>query len=173
MSPNNPLEPVLDVVAAMLPKEAPLRLRYATVTAVNPVRIQFDAETSPAPFTPETIAQVLVGDRVLVAHHGKAIATILGRLGGWPRKAVGSTLHSTGSGGFTTFDFPPGRFTLPPRITGSIASGSGDLAGATLRIRAISATQGQFFVRAADGSGYNGAAVNWTAVQMSPTSADG
>ena len=40
--------------------------RQATVTSVDPIKIQYDQSPAPSPITPKTIATVQVGDRVLV-----------------------------------------------------------------------------------------------------------
>lgn len=79
----NPLDPFLDALEQGRPSQAPpgVTFRYATVTSVSPLRVQFDGESSPTAASPTTIAPVISGDRVLVAHHGRTQMTILGKVG--------------------------------------------------------------------------------------------
>lgn len=149
-------------------------VRSATVTSVDPVRIQFDGEAAPVSPSPTTLVPVGPGDRVRVLHYGNT-HLILGRVNtaGIPyREAAGEVTYNTG-GAFQSFPLPAGRFTVAPNMQATVRSNAGAHSGATIRMYALSPTEARFHVRMADGSAGDGVIVAWTAKQMTPTSAEG
>lgn len=58
-----------------------VRMRTATVTSADPLRIRYDGEDDASVVTPRTVVQPRVGDRAVVAKT-RGQATILGVLGG-------------------------------------------------------------------------------------------
>lgn len=168
----------LSPLLAAMPDPAPagVSLRRATVTAVGPLRIQFDGESAPVASTPATIVPVGPGDRVLVAHHGRTQATILGVIGtsGVPWRVAAGTTTITGTGETTAgaeTDLP-GRFTRTPIVTVT-AHTSVYIA---YRGGGTSSSRVSVGVRRYDGGVIatgTSILVDWTATQMSPTSAGG
>ena len=74
------LQQVRGIARDVLQREG-VRLRTATVTATDPLRITYDGEDTPSVVPPRRAAVVALGDRVVVAK-SRGQATILGVLGG-------------------------------------------------------------------------------------------
>lgn len=84
-------EVVRDIVTEMLPRSPVAEVLTATVTSVNPLRIQTDTGTAPLDLTPATLATgLIVGDQVsCILVRGRLI--ILGRFAtaqGWQDLAL-------------------------------------------------------------------------------------
>lgn len=77
------LRPIIDRLAAVEARvRRSVRLSWATVTSVSPVKVQMDGSGDPLDGAPDSVvAGLLVGDRVLVARQGSQVI-ILGRGGG-------------------------------------------------------------------------------------------
>jgi|SRR5690625_1657297 len=151
-------------------------VRSATVTGVNPLRVQFDGETAPVSASPTTLVPVGPGDRVRVLHYGNT-DLILGRVNtnGVPyAMAAGQVVVEVAgaTGGSTPVTFPPGRFSTTPRIQLTKASGGGAKYVPYSSSRSSSGFTAAVY--AGDGtSGTQTVVMDWIAVQMTPTSAGG
>lgn len=50
--------------------------RWATVTSINPIRIQLDGDPAPVESEPDTLQTVAVGNRVWVQVHGRQMVIL-------------------------------------------------------------------------------------------------
>ncbi|WP_226850618.1 right-handed parallel beta-helix repeat-containing protein [Brachybacterium tyrofermentans] len=89
------LQQVRGIARDVLQREG-VRLRTATVTQTDPVRITYDGEDDASVVPPRRAAVVALGDRVVVAK-SRGQATILGVLGGGSQPGGGA--HSPREGG--------------------------------------------------------------------------
>lgn len=139
-------------------------VRSATVTGVNPLRVQFDGEAAPVSASPTSLVPVGPGDRVRVLHYGNT-DLILGTVGnaaastdpqwtsltllnGWesvaPAQAriIGGLVYlrgeiyggSTGSGASNRVLLLPTRFRPPQRLRFPAGWGSRLIQGAHLAL---------------------------------------
>lgn len=161
------LSSVSDMIDTRLTRNS-YRPRWATVAAVDPIKIQYDGATVPSTITPSTLVAVRVGDRVQVGWH-KGQATILGRAGGGGQPFamdadwVTTAAPSGGGIGSTPVLFTPGRFTAPPIITVSVSSSS----PAFRSVRATDRTATGFNVQL-ERTNDTQTTVYWQAIQMTP-----
>lgn len=75
-------------IAEDVQRRVGVRMRTATVTSADPLRIRYDGEDDASVVTPRTVVRPQVGDRVAVAKT-RGQATVLGVLGGTPPPAPG------------------------------------------------------------------------------------
>ena len=172
---NRLLEPIYDRLGDLDRRlRAKVSIRPATVTSVDPLRVQFDGDSAPAASTPDTLVPVGPGDRVRVLHHGGTQYTIAGVVGtaGIPWRQAAGSATITGDGtntAATLIAFPAGRFAATPALFLSVNNinfnatwGGLTTGGATVSIRRM------------DYATFNNSlTVHWHAVQMTPTSAEG
>lgn len=156
----------LSSIKKRLPSVSP-----ATVTSIDPVRIQVDGQTAPVAASPDSLVPVGPGDRVRVLRYGTT-NLILGRVNtaGMPWRMTAGAGQIQGEGNTTaslTINFPPNLFTLPPAVTAignnslyNIARDTPTTTSVTLTARNIA---GDTFT--------GGVGVTWVAVQMTPLTA--
>lgn len=86
----------LDLLIPQPPPEAP-GFRMGTVTALNPLRVRLDGDTSPVGSTPITVVHGLqVGNRVLTLLYHRSL-TVIGVIGGVQQVPSGSVQPFAGS----------------------------------------------------------------------------
>lgn len=118
-----------DLAEYLLPKppERPDSWRWATVTAVSPLRVRLDGDTTALDLTPDALGPVRVGDRVWCQITGRRVVV-------HPRvrpPEAGTVLIAAqtiapGTYASTTVTFPAGRFDAAPVVVTSLSSaGSG------------------------------------------------
>lgn len=144
----------------------------ATVTSVDPVRIQVDGQGAPVAASPDTLVPVGPGDRVRVLRYGTT-HLIIGVNGGtgkpW-RTAAGIAEIPASSEPVLSVrvDFPQGRFTQAPIVVAT--PGNGAYAGFAHLVTSNGANVGS---RRIAGETVAAHTIYWHAIQMTPTSADG
>lgn len=179
------LEQAKDFTRKLVRAETGTR-RWATVTSVDPILITYDGPAPQGIISPVVLgAPVTLGDRVR-AHtiHDKTYITRANPtpltlddlwVPGYPwRMAAGQATISVSNSTGATVDisYPSGRFTVAPRIQVTKASGGGAKYVPYTTNRTASGCR--IGVYAGDGTaGTQTVVLDWTAVQMTPTSAGG
>lgn len=154
--------------------------RWATVTAVSPLRVRLDGDSTALDLTPDALGPVRVDDRVWCQIVGRRVVVHPVSRGPLAMAAgtvlIAAQTITAGTYASTTITFPVDRFDAVPVVVTSLGSAGGgtsrlvprtsgaSTAGTTLYVANTGTTDATF---GAD------LVVTWIAVQMTPSSGAG
>lgn len=149
-------------------------IREATIAGVAPLAVRYDTDTASTAVHGTLAGSLAVGDRVLTVRLSRYV-WVLGRRGGAPFESQGRvtiTPSAVDTPTGVSVAFPVGRFTVAPRVMVTAATTVPGTATGVKGVSASSASVDGVTIYLTRGS-TTPTGVDWSAKQMTQTSADG
>lgn len=135
MALSDGMEALARTVARSRARDETPRLMWGQVADAGPpaqVVLDGDQSSESRPVSGSAVGPVAAGQRVLLARQGRRL-WIVNAPAPRPRVAAGFVTLPTG-GDWDVVPLPPGVFAAPPVVTATVADGTGEASGVTVRI---------------------------------------